>query len=460
MLMEGELVGTELPLVKTEIPGPRSRELASRLAEHESPAASGISVGEVPVFWDQTRMAVVVDVDGNRYVDLTAGFCVAVAGHSNPRIVSAIAQQAARMLHSQGVMNPNEPRVRLVEKLARLAPDPLSIVHVVTTGGEAIETALKTARLYTGRHTVVAFQGGFHGKIGGALAATSQTFYREPFVSVLPGVVHVPFPDDYRNPFGEGAGDPGELCANYLERVLTHPASGVCDVAAVVMEPVQGHSGWVVPPARFVRRVRELCTRLGILLIADEIITGFGRTGEWFALNHAGVVPDILVCGKGMASGYPISAVITTPEIARSWRAYQQSTTFLGNPVAAAAALASIAEVEEHSLVERSRLEGAYFKERLQAMAPRHRLVGDVRGIGMMVAIELVKDRQSKEPAPEDTKRVVAALLRRGVMCTNFGGTYRNVLKMSPPLVITREQLDVAIDAIDDSLAEVEAART
>lgn len=460
MLMEGEIVGTELPLVKTEVPGPRSRELAGRLAEHESPAASGLSVGEVPVFWDQTRMAVIVDVDGNRYVDLTAGFCVAVAGHSNPRIVSAISQQAARMLHSQGVMNPNEPRVKLVEKLASIAPGDLSVAHVVTTGGEAIETALKTARLHTGRHTVVAFQGGFHGKIGSALAATSQSFYREPFISVLPGVVHVPFPDEYRNPFGEGVGDPGELCANYLERVLTHPSSGVCDVAAVIMEPVQGHSGWVVPPARFVQRVREICSKRGILMIADEIITGFGRTGEWFALNHAGVVPDILVCGKGMASGYPISAVITTPEIARSWHAYQQSTTFLGNPVAAAAALASIAEVEERGLVERSRVEGAYFKSRLEALSAKHPLVGDVRGVGMMVAIELVKNRQTKEPAPEETKAMVEALLRRGVMCTNFGGTYRNVLKMSPPLVITREQLDFAVDAIDSSLAEVEATRT
>ncbi|HVC34099.1 MAG TPA: aspartate aminotransferase family protein [Chloroflexota bacterium] len=457
MLMESELVGTELPSVRTEVPGPRSLELAGRLAEHESPAASGVSVGERPVFWDQTRGATVVDVDGNRYVDLTAGFCVAVAGHSNPRIVAAIAQQAARMLHGQGVMNPNEPRVKLVEKLASLTPGDLSVAHVVTTGGEAVETALKTARLHTGRQTVVAFQGAFHGKIGGALAATSQTFYREPFVGVLPGVVHVPYPDEYRNPFGEGVGDPGALCANYLERVLTHPDSGVCDVAAVIMEPVQGHGGWIVPPVQFVQRVREICSKRGILLIADEIITGFGRTGEWFALNRAGVVPDILVCGKGMASGFPISAMITRPEIARSWHAYQQSTTFLGNPVAAAAALASIAEVEERGLVERSRSEGAYFKSRLEALAPRHPLVGNVRGIGLMVAIELVKDRQTKEPAPDETKMAVAALLRRGIMCTNSGGAYHNVLKMSPPLVITREQLDCAIDAIDASLSDVEA---
>jgi 4-aminobutyrate aminotransferase len=451
---EKELTGTELPQVRTEVPGPRSVELARRLAAHESPAASGLSAGDQPVFWERTRGANVVDVDGNRYVDLTAAFCVAVAGHSNPRIVAAIADQAARMMHSQGVVNPNEPRVKLVEKLASLAPGDLSVAHVVNTGGEAIETALKTARLHTGRHTVIAFQGGFHGKIGGALAATANNFYREPFVSVLPGVVHVPYPNTFRNPFGEGAGDAGELCGNYLERVLTAPDSGVADVAAVIMEPVQGHSGWVVPPADFVRRVRELCTRRGILLIADEIITGFGRTGELFAMNHYGVVPDILVCGKGMASGFPISAVITTPEIARSWSAYQQSTTFLGNPVGSAAALASIAEVEERGLVDRARTEGAYFLERVAALREKHAIIGDVRGKGMMVAIELVKDRTTKEPASAEGKQVVAALLKRGIMCTNYGGSYHNVLKMSPPLVITREQLDVAIDAIDASLSD------
>jgi 4-aminobutyrate aminotransferase len=457
MLTEIELTGTELPDVKTEVPGPRSIALAARLAQHESPAASGVTIGEIPVFWERTRGSVIVDTDDNRFIDLTAGFCVAIAGHSNPRIVTAIARQAERMMHSQGVANPNEQRVRLDEKLASLAPGDLSVAHVVNTGGEAIETALKTARLHTGRHTVIAFQGGFHGKIGSALAATANNFYREPFVDVLPGVVHVPYPHSYRHPFGEGTGDAGEMCANYLERVLTAPDSGVADVAAVIMEPIQGHGGWVVPPSAFVKRVRELCTRLGILLIADEIITGFGRTGDLFALNHDEVVPDILVCGKGMASGFPISAVITTPEIARSWKAYQQSTTFLGNPVGAAAALACIAEIEDRGLVDRSRTEGEYFRTRIEALQARHPLIGDVRGRGMMVAIEVVKDRATKEPASEEGKRVIARLLQKGIMCTNYGGPYRNVLKMSPPLVITREQLDLAIDAIDRSLGEVEA---
>jgi 4-aminobutyrate aminotransferase len=454
---ERELTGAELPDVRTSVPGPRSLELARRLAEHEAPGASGIAIGELPVFWDQTRGAVVVDVDDNRYVDVTAGFCVAVAGHSNPRIVAAIAEQAARMMHSQGVVNPNEPRVRLVEKLAEVAPAPLSVSHVVNTGGEAVEIALKTARLHTGRQMVVAFQGAFHGKIGGALGVTSNNFYREPFVGVLPGVVHVPYPNEYRNPFGDSAGDAGELCANYLERVLTQPDSGVADVAAIIMEPVQGHSGWVVPPTHFVQRVRALCDRLGILLIADEIITGFGRTGAMFAMNHFGVVPDIMVCGKGMASGFPISAVIMRPEIARSWQSYQQSSTFLGNPVGAAAALASIAEIEERGLVERSRDEGAYFLERARELEAKHPLIGNVRGKGMMVAIELVRDRGSKAPATDEGKRVVAKLLEHGVMCTNYGGTFHNVLKMSPPLVISREQLNYAIDAIDQCISEVEA---
>ncbi|HLZ08611.1 MAG TPA: aspartate aminotransferase family protein [Chloroflexota bacterium] len=457
MLKEVELDGTELPDVRTDVPGPRSLALAERLARHESPAASGVSIGDTPVFWDQTRGATIVDVDGNRYVDLTAGFCVAVAGHSNPRIVAAIAEQAGRMMHSQGVTNPNLRRVELVEKLASLAPGNLTVAHVVNTGGEAVETALKTARLHTGRHNVIAFQGGFHGKIGSSLAVTSNSFYRDPFVSVLPGTVHVPFPSAYRNPFGEGAGDAGDLCGNYLERVLTAPDSGVSNVAAVIMEPIQGHGGWVVPPASFVQRVRELCTRLGILLIADEIITGFGRTGELFAMNHFGVIPDILVCGKGMASGFPIAAVLMSPEIASSWHAYQQSTTFLGNPVGSAAALASIAEVEERGLVERSRVDGAWLKGLLDEIQPRHPLIGDIRGKGMMVALELVTDRATKEPATQAAKKAVDRLLQRGIMCTNRGGPFGNILKMSPPLVITREQLSYAVEAIDASLGEVEA---
>ena len=457
MAIDVELEGTELPEVRTEVPGPKSRALAERLRTSESPAASGIAAGDSPVFWDQTRGAVIVDVDGNRYVDLTAGFTVAVAGHSNPRIVGAIAAQAGKMLHAQGVANPNELRVRLNERLGQLAPGELSVVHLVSTGGEAIELALLTARMATGRQNVIAFQGGFHGKVGSALASTSVNYYREPFAGVLPYVYHAPFPDPYRSPFPHAQGDVSEICADYLERLLSFPDSGVTSVAAVILEPIQGHGGWVIPPVGFLRRVREICSHYGVLMVVDEIITGFGRTGAWFASLHEDVAPDILVCGKGMASGYPIAAVVTTPRIASAWKANMRSSTFLGNPVGCAASLACIEEIEEKGLVERSRVEGAYFLSKLAALQERHPLVGDVRGKGMMVGLELVKDRQTKEPAPAATAKLVSALLRRGIMATNSGGAHGNVVKLSPPLVITREQLDYAVQAFDETLSEVEA---
>jgi 4-aminobutyrate aminotransferase / (S)-3-amino-2-methylpropionate transaminase / 5-aminovalerate transaminase len=458
MANENDRLGERLAKVVTsEVPGPRSRELAQRLTKHEAPSTSGITGGSVPVFWDKTRGANIIDVDGNCFVDITAGFCVAVAGHSNPRIVEAIARQAVDMMHSQGILNPNLRRVELAEKLAEVAPKGLTHSYVISTGSEGVENAIKAARVYTGRHNVIAFWGGYHGKLGNALTATSESFYRERFVFASPGVAHVPYPDVYRNPFGEGAGDPAEMCGNFLQKTLEFGSSGVSDVAAIIMEPVQGLSGWIVPPSSFVRKVRQLCDKHNILMIADEVICGFGRTGNWFGMQHHDVVPDLVVCGKGMASGFPVAAVLSKPEIFEKMRIREPGSTFQGNPVAAAAALASISFIQEAGLVQRSKEEGAYFLKRLQELKERHPLIGDVRGVGLMVALEFVKDRKTKEPAGTEGKRVVQELLKRGVMSTNYGGYYHNVMKMSPPLVITREQIDFAVEQINSSISVVEA---
>jgi 4-aminobutyrate aminotransferase len=450
--------GTALPAMVASPPGPESRRLAERLSHVEPPTSSLIASGEIPIFWERSRGANVVDADGNVYIDLTAGFCVAVAGHSNPRIVRAISQQAETLLHTQGGLNPNRRRVELSEKLAELAPGKLSVSHIANTGAEAVEMALKTARICTGRQTVIAFYGGFHGKTTGALSVTSQNFYRRPFLSTLPGVVHVPYAYAYRCPTHQADGDCAICSGRYLEYVLETPDSGVADVAAIILEPIQGHGGWIVPPPAFVQAVRRLCDKHGILMIADEIITGFGRTGRWFAMEHYDVVPDILAVGKGLASGFPISATITTPEIASAWKPMQHTSTFLGNPVGCAAALASLAEIEERGLVQRSAELGAYFKAQVEKLQQAHPLIGDVRGLGMMVGIEVVRDRATREPAPKEGARVVEAAMRRGVMANNYGGMYHNVIKMSPPLVITRRQLDVALNALDESFSEVEAS--
>ncbi len=448
--------GSALPSIVVPPPGPQSRQLTERLSRVEPPTSSIIPRGQTPVFWERSRGANIVDADGNVYIDLTAGFCVATAGHSNPRIVQAIAQQAETLMHSQGGINPNRQRVELAEKLSERAPGQLSVSHIANTGSEAVETALKTARIYTGRHTVIAFQGGFHGKTTGALSVSSQNYYRRPFLNMLPDTVHVPYAYPYRCP--THSDDGCFFCdGGYLEHILTMPDSGVADVAAVILEPIQGHGGWIVPPKRFVQTVRRLCDEHGILLIADEIITGFGRTGHWFGMDYYDVAPDIMVVGKGLASGFPISATITSEEIANAWEPMMHTSTFLGNPVGCAAALASLAEIEEKGLVRRGAELGAYFKSRLEELQQEHHLIGEVRGVGMMVGLEFVKDRTTREPATEEGARVVDAALQRGVIATNYGGSYHNVLKMSPPLVISQEQLDRVIEVLNESLYAVEA---
>ena len=456
--MTGETAhfGTELAAVNTPIPGPRSRELAQELILTETPNASGIAAGDIPVFWDTTRGANIWDVDGNRFVDLTAGFCVAIAGHSNPRIVAAIQAQAGRMMHSQGGANPNALRVELTRRLARLAPGELKVSHIVNTGGEAVEMALKTARLATGRHLVLAFQGGFHGKLLGALSVTSQNYYRTPFMDVITGTAHLPYAYCYRCAFGKCYPECDTFCADFVRYTLEMPDSGVSNVAAMIVEPVQGHGGWIVPPPEFLTKLRKICDDHGLLLIADEIINGFGRTGKMFAVEHSGVVPDILVVGKGLASGFPIAAAIMRPELARAWHPMQHTSTFMGNPLGCAASLASLDEIEERGLVQRSAEIGRQMMGAARDMQKRHPLIGDVRGLGSMVGLEFVRDRRTKAPASTEGKRVVEELLARGVMATNYGGAYHNVLKMSPPLVITDEQLQFGLQCLDESIGAVE----
>lgn len=455
--MDEQAFGQQFPDMIVAPPGPKSIEYSGRLSRCEFPSCSVVSE-RTTVFWEQTRGANVKDVDGNVYVDLTAGFCVAVAGHSNPRIADAIGEQAHRMMHSQGGLNPNAWRLKLGEKLAALAPGGQATCFIANTGAEAVNIAIKTAILYTGRQSVIAFQGGFHGKTTGAMQATSINYYREPFLSCLGRSAHIPYGYCYRCAYGATYPSCGLRCAHYLDYVLDNPDSGIADVAAVIVEPVQGHGGWVVPPPEFLPILRQTCDKHGVLLIADEIITGLGRVGAMFGVNHTGVVPDMITIGKGLASGFPISAVLAKPGISSAWKPMQHSSTFVGNPVGCAAALACLADIEERGLVERSRALGERFTAALRSLQAHHPLIGDVRGQGLMVGVEFVKDRDTREPAREEGRRVVEGLLARGIMATNYGGTWHNVLKMSPPLVITEAQLDKAVEVLDETLTEVENA--
>jgi 4-aminobutyrate aminotransferase len=423
------------------------------------PTCNTIKRGDIPIIWDAARGANVLDVDENLYVDLTASACVAVAGHSNPEIVSAMAAQAGRLMHAHGSIDPGAPRIPLIKKLAELAPGDLSSSHLANTGAEAVETGYKTARLYTGQPGFLAFEGGFHGKLTGAVSLSSKTQYKLDLMPLLPEVYHYPYAYCYRCPYGREYPSCDIFCAKYIEERLDNPDSGLPRFAGLIFEPVIGHGGWIVPPPEFVKEIRRITEERGILLLADEIITGFGRTGKWFGCDHFEVVPDILIVGKGIASGYPISAMITTPEIADAWESCQHTSTFMGNPVGSAAAMASIAYLERHNLVQRSAAVGERIKDALWQMYDAHPLIGDIRGLGSMVGFEVVVDRKTKEPSRQLALQIRDECHNRGVLITNVGGMYGNVFKLSPPFVITDEQLDFAMQALDESIGVVERSQ-
>jgi 4-aminobutyrate aminotransferase/(S)-3-amino-2-methylpropionate transaminase len=473
--------GQMLPRLVTAVPGPESRALAARLSAVESRNITQISDAG-PIFWAEARGANVRDADGNVYVDLTAGFGVAAAGHANPRVTRALAEQASRLPHALGDVHPSDAKVALLERLAALAPGELGVTILASSGAEAVEAALKTAVLGTGRPGVLAFTGGYHGLTYGALAATWRAEFRQSFeVQLNRGVRFAPYPYVYRwaeqvaGVMGRGGGkgeggawtraegqeDADGICAAALEaarRIVEESASSDAPIGAVLVEPVQGRGGIVVPPSGFLAGLRALADEHGLVLIFDEVYTGFGRTGRLFACEHWGVLPDVLVVGKALAGGLPLSAAIGTAAVMEAWPPSSgeaiHTSTFLGNPVACRAALAQLAEIEERGLVARAAALGAWLRERLVGWMDRFASVGEVRGLGLMQGVELVEDRTTRRPAAELARRVVEGALRRGVLLLGEGPA-GNVLAFTPPLVITEAQLEHAVGVLE---AELEAA--
>lgn len=430
------------PDVTGPVPGAASRALADRLRKVESRNVTRIDE-HGPVFWVEAAGSNVRDADDNVYVDLTGGFGVSAAGHGNPAVTSALAEQAARLTHALGDVHPAEVKVSLLERLAELAPGDLSVSILSANGSDAVESALKTAALVTGRPGVVSFRGAYHGLGYGALSVTSARRFREPFLRQLYGGVRfASYPD------GTGEGD----AAGSLDEVrgLVAAAEGGPDaVGAVIVEPLQGRGGIIVPPPDFLPGLRALCDELGLLLILDEVYTGFGRTGRWFACEHDGVVPDLLVVGKSLAGGLPLSAVVGPPAVMDAWPLSEgeaiHTSTFLGNPVACAAALAHLAEIEDRGLVERAERLGGWLRGRLEALAHRHQDIAGARGRGLMQAIVL-----AGAGAEERAAAMSEAALRRGVLVLPEGPA----LALTPPLVVTEPQLDAALAVIEATLEE------
>ena len=447
------------PRIRSIPPGPRSLALARRLRAVESRNVTFLS-DEFPIFWRKARGSNVWDVDGNRFVDLSAGFAVAGAGHRNPRVVTALRHQIAQLLHGMGDVHPPEIKVRLLERLAAISPFADTRVILANTGAEAIEAALKTARLHTGKPGVITFTGAYHGLTYGALAATDRELFRVPFEDQLnPHVVRAPYPDRFRPPPGIAGSD--DICAASLAAVrdlLDGPDGD--SLGCVIIEPVQGRGGDVVPPDGFLTGLAELCRARGVVLVFDEIYSGLGRTGRMFACQHEGVLPDLICIGKALSGALPIAACLGSADVMESWPESageaKHTSTFLGNPLACAAAIASLDEIERYALPERASQEGMRFLERLQTLADRYPCIGDIRGRGLMIGLDLVRNPGTREPDPELAGRLVTGALRRGWLLL-AGGPDGNVISLSPPLTISRALLDSSVRMLDDLLLEATA---
>ena len=439
----------DAPLLRTRLPGPQ----AKRIVEQDNRYISPSYTRSYPLVAKRGRGAIVEDVDGNRFLDFSAGIAVVATGHCHPRVVRAIRAQAAELIHMSGTDFYYSGMVTLARKLAELAPGAgPKRVYFGNSGAEAIEAAMKLARIYTGRDKFIAFTNAFHGRTYGALSLTaSRPVQRRGFGPLLPGVIHVPYANCYRCVYNLKPEDCGMYCARIIEEQLFRTSVPSDEVAAIFVEPIQGEGGYVVPPPEFLRELRRICDRHGILLVADEIQCGMGRTGKMWACEHSGVVPDILCAAKGIASGLPLGATISRAEI-MSWPPGAHASTFGGNPVAIAAALATIELLEEKYMANAARM-GIYLMERLREWPARHPLVGDVRGRGLMVGIELVKDRVTKAHATEERDRLVRLAFESGLLVLGCGAS---TLRLMPPLVVNRRQIDAAVEILDRCLSRIE----
>jgi 4-aminobutyrate aminotransferase len=437
-----------IPDIKVPPPGPRARAILERDRAVVSPSYPR----SAPFVMARGEGAVVEDVDGNVYLDFCAGIAVAATGHSHPDVVRAVTEQASKFLHISTDYY-HEPQVALGELLAEIAPiGDRARTFFSNSGTEAVEAAIKLARYHTKRFNIIAFLGSFHGRTLGSLAMTSsRTVQRRGFGPMAPGVFHAPYANPYRCPIGTSDADScTRECLAYVERqILTHLVSPD-EVAAILVEPIQGEGGYVVPPPEFLQGLAAIAAQHGMLFIVDEVQSGIGRTGKMFAIEHAGVQPDIIIAAKGIASGLPMGVTIAREDV-MDWPVGAHSNTFGGNPVACAAAIATLQLVRE-GLMQNAADVGQFLRTALEGLAERHRLIGDVRGCGLMIGIELVRNRQTKERAGTERDALVMAAFRRGLLVLAAGA---NTVRLSPPLVITKAQAQLAVTILDDALAEI-----
>ncbi len=432
-----------------KLPGPKARALIQR----DSAVISPSYPRSYPFVMDHGKGCEVWDVDGNRFLDFMAGIAVLSTGHAHPKVVKAIQEQAEKFIHISSDFY-HEKWIALAEKLDEIAPFEEPAVSFMTNSGtEAVETAIKLARYHTDRMNFIGFTGAFHGRTMGAITFTaSKALYHRGFYPLMNGVVHAPYPNPYRPVLERKHGeDYGETVVRYIEEQILGHILPPDEVAGILVEPIQGEGGYIVPPPGFFPALRKLCDKYGILLIADEVQSGMGRTGKWWAIEHFETEPDIFTSAKGIASGMPLGACVARKSI-MTWGRGAHGNTYGGNPLACAAALATI-ELLEQEYLQNAAEAGRYMLDALRDLQTRHPSIGDVRGIGLMIGVEFVLDRKTKEPATDLTERIVQLAFERGLLLLSCG---KSVIRIAPPLCITRSEIDEGLRIFEEAITVAE----
>jgi 4-aminobutyrate aminotransferase len=436
------------PKLRTTLPGPNARKVVARDESLMSPSYTR----SYPLAVKRGFGCRIEDVDGNEFLDFTSGIAVNSTGHCHPEVVRALQDQAAQLIHMSGTDFYYDLMPRLAERLSAIAPMPgPHRFYYGNSGAEAVECALKLARYHTGRQHIISFFGSFHGRTMGAMSLTgSKVQQRRRFSPLVPGVTHIPYPNPYREGDGSarGAEALGLSCARFLEEKLFKTTVPPEEVAAIFVEAIQGEGGYIVPPDSFLRELRAICDKHGILLVVDEIQSGAGRTGKWWAIQHTGVEPDMVLIAKGIASGMPIGICMTRAEI-MDWIPGSHGSTFSGNPLCLAAALASIDIIEREAMANAATV-GSAALQRLNTWPAKHAIVGDVRGRGLMLAIEIVEDQTSRKPAHDLRDRIVDLAFHRGLLLLGAG---ENSIRLCPPLIVNQDETDIALDILEECIA-------
>jgi 4-aminobutyrate aminotransferase-like enzyme len=429
--------------VKGQLPGPLSKKYMEESAKYES----GTTSQQAPIVWDSAQGVIITDVDGNKFIDLTSGVLVTNVGHCHPKLTAAIQRAAGRLMNCYDFPTPE--RGTLAKRLVEATPENLDRCFFTVTGSEATDSALRVVRRATGRHEILSFYGGFHGRSYGPMSVAGKTGTKRKFGPVVPGSILAPYPYCFRCPFKKKPESCGMFCLEFLDRVVEAQSTG--DIAALIIEPYQGSSGFIFPPDGFLKKLEQWAKERDIIFILDEVQASFGRTGKLFALEWEGLRPNVLCLGKGIGSSVPAAAMLTETRLISALGPGEMSSTYGGNPVSSAAGLAVLDIIAEEKLPENALKVGAYMKERLQKVQEKSQILGDVRGRGLVIGLEIVKDRESIEPAPDITMEIIRRAAQEGVIMGRVAG---NVIRVAPPLVITMEQAEEAVDILERVFAQ------